>query len=294
MERLLLYDGMLVPAEKVSPIPKTESLQILNARYLRDGLEDGLTLGASIKMRAYAREKAVDGCVTIVDALAAARNQINSEGLSSNDASNFPKKLLGDEETEAEKKEGKLKVGLLEAAYQQLVEYHLAAAWMGPALFEKHMGVEAEAYKNHLRAHINKRKFVDEREKEPLDEGALERVEKQIDITSASQAEIWRNEFSGFVSPRERRGENVHYSEMPRFEEALVKRCSLEPLGELRIAFDLLATDKPRDPEKERKKREALAKNLQHERLGYRACCVRKLLGEGPGTGYLRKRLYKK
>lgn len=301
MERLFLYDGMLVPGEnKTSPLPKTESRRALFAQYPKDGMEEGFSLGAAIKMRAYARERAIDGCITIIDVLAAARNQLLAEGWSSSsgDVSNFPKKLLGSEETEEEKKKGEVKIGPLEGWYQQRIERDLATAWIGPDLFEKHLCVEAEAYKRHLRAYLEKQKFVDENEEELLDEGVLKRVEEQIGVIG-SQADTWRTAFSSYVSPRERRGESMHFSQIPRFEEALVKKVSSELVRELRVAFDFIATDKPRDPDKERKKKETLVKNLlddaaRENQLGYKVCCVKQLLGEAPGTGYLRKRLYPK
>lgn len=300
MERLFLYDGMLVLGDKkTSPLPKTESFRTLLGRNPRDGMDESLSLGAAIKIRASVGERSHNGCVTISDMMVAARNQITLESLSG-DPATFPKKLLGDEETDAEKDEGKVKIGPLERWYQWYIEMDLAAAWIGYDLFWETMRTECDRYLAHASAYVNSRKFVDEKEEEAFDEGVLKKVEEQVGVIGSSEPDTFRRQLIGLLFSGEQRGTNMgmSYESSPVFRMALLKKIIYGTdknhglLHELCIAFDLAPTDKPRDPEKERVRREALAKNLTHEKLGYRPCCVAKLLGEGPGTGYLRQRLY--
>ncbi|GEM_PF-4605866 len=287
LKRLNLYDGSFVE-EAGTALPLYRTRKQMRQQYVSDGMLHAMSIRSALKMRSIAGELCEDGCVTIIDALAAAQKQLESENLSG-DANSFPKRFLEDSGADVEVGGKKISISQLEAlVYQKAVQRDIVSAWVGPELFQKNMAVLQKKYLDHAGAYKNMALsdgFVDKEREERIDEQFLRRVEGLAGIEKAKE-DAFRQEVCQFFSQLERRGISVALSDIPVLEMALWKEAAAPPLLQIQVAFGITPMDN-RDPEKEKKQVENLEKNLLG--MGYQPCCVLKLLGNRRTSGYIRR-----
>src|SRR3989344_1917237 len=284
LQRLHLYDGASVELAG-TVLPHRRTLKQMRGNYTSDGTSHSMSIRSAFKMRSLAGELCENECVAINDALLAAAKQLEAEGLSG-DADAFPRRFL-EESDEVEIGGKKIKISQLEAlVYQKDVRQDLVRAWVGPTRFEQKLEDIKEQYIEHASSFNNKQKFIDDNDEVPVDELFLKKIEKFAGMENTDKQETFRREACQFFSDRQRRGETVLLSDLPLFEKALWKHEATGPLGEIRVTFELESAEN-RDPAKEKKKIEAMLKNLAD--MGYQACCIQKLLGNYRTTGYIRR-----
>lgn len=283
LRRLHLYDGK--PVESANTVlPYFRTWKEMRKEHESDG-EKGLSIRSALKMRSRAGELCEDECVTIHNARLAVSQQLAVESFSG-DADLFAKKFLENSAIEVEVGGKKITISELEAlVYQRALRLDLVRAWVGPARFDQKLNEVMEQYLDHAGAYVNKKKFIDDKDEVPVDESFLKRVEKFAGVEISEKQETFRREVCQYFSERMRKGGAVELSELPVLQETLWKHEASVPLYEIQVAFELLPGT--RDPAKEQKHIESLKNNLGN--MGYRPCCINKLLGDGRTSGYIRQ-----
>lgn len=284
LRRLYLYDGKSVENATSTVLPHSRTRKDMRRLHTLDGVK-GLSISSALAMRNRAGELCEDGCITIHDALTAVSQQLSAENFLG-DADLFPKTFLANSATEVEVNGGKITISELEAlVYQRALRLDLVRAWVGLTRFDQKLKDVMEQYLDHAGAYVNKREFIDDKNEAPVDVAFLKRVEKLVGAESADKQETFRREVCQYFSEKTRKGEVVELAELPVFQETLWKHEASAPLAEIRVAFEL--SPGTRDPIKEQGRIESLKKNL--DMMGYKPCCINKLLGDGRTSGYIRR-----
>ncbi|TSC78451.1 MAG: PrkA serine kinase [Parcubacteria group bacterium Gr01-1014_29] len=293
LQRLRMYDGVSVEVTgSALPLSSTRKQMRAEPKYSSDGIQLSISIRSALKMRSSAGEFCENGCITINDVVLAVKKQLGEENLSG-PADTFPKRFLEDSSVVVEVGDKKIIISQLESlVYQKLVQKDLVRAWVGPDVFDRDMENIKNQYLDHAGAHNNIKEnggFVDKECQISIDESFLRKVEGYAGVAKEKE-NVFRQEVCHFFSKKQRAEERVGLSDIPTFERALWKYAADTPLAEIRVAFELASGT--RDPAKEKKKIEVMEKNLAGD-MGYKSCCIRKLLGNYRTTGYIRRMMLK-
>jgi len=282
-DRLRLYDGkppLTRGRVEVSSVSEPNTYRQLKTLEKQDGILPGLSVRASQKIRGIARSDR-DNCLTFNDMTSGIMERLEKEELDSTKKSVI-KRFFDNKEP------------FLEGFYHELLLRDLTMAWTGVELFRKNVDTGFQKYLDHVSAYVNKQAFVDDKQKEALDEGFLKYVEEQLAVIGAD-ADKFRREIVSRVGMLQRSRDGnpreLTLRDLPMVEEAVMRMISAEHDRELRSAFlrrqdvsqkpDI--SQKPFDPARLEKKREAMKKEL--EKLGYHPCCIDWLFGAAGGMG---------
>lgn len=283
LKRLRLYAGEFVEDESAVVLPIRRTRKEMRIEFSQDGIYSGMSVRSALKLRSAAGGLCEGGCVTIQDVLVTAAKQLDEENFSG-DANTFPREFLKVIDFEAGGKKLQM-TKLEELLYQKTVLNDLVHALVGPERFDKKVEDLKEQYLDHASAYVNKREFIDDKGEVPTDEAFLKKVEKFAGVEDKDRQDTFRREVCQYFSERQRKGEVVSLTDIPKFQNALWKHEASTPLNEICVAYELLPGT--RDPIKERKRIETLKTNLG--KMGYKPCCIQKLLGDGRTSGYIRR-----